>query len=136
MACSIALKAMNFSFYPRLFFSFWSMDNDLSKPYWFRIGPLFLLDSVGSLRQSFSLMIKKKLGMYHVHVDLSCTYHAYKLINFIKKSKNIHIYSFHPTPTVYKISRLNSLYVICNKKQKFLTIYLKEILSFLLLLRS
>jgi hypothetical protein len=36
---------------------------------------------------------------------------------------------------MYKISRLNSLYFICNKKEKFLTTNLSEILSFLLLLR-
>jgi hypothetical protein len=71
MACSIALKAMNFSFYPQHFFSFWSMDNDLSKPYWFRIGPLFLAGLCWLIAPEFLFNDKKKLAMYHtrrVHI--------------------------------------------------------------------
>jgi hypothetical protein len=48
------------------------------------------------------------LWEYFVHIDSSCIYCVHKLIKFIKKSKNIHTCSFHPTASVYKISTSNS----------------------------
>jgi hypothetical protein len=39
----------------------------------------------------------KELGTYFVHMGSSCTYCAYELIKFIKKSEKIHTCSFHPT---------------------------------------
>jgi hypothetical protein len=44
---------------------------------------------------------------YHVHMDSLCTYHAHELTKFTKKFKKIHTCSFHPTPSVYKISTSN-----------------------------
>jgi hypothetical protein len=41
-------------------------------------------------------------GTYHVHIGSSCT-------RTNKVYKKIHTYSFHPTASVYEISRLNPL---------------------------
>jgi hypothetical protein len=54
-------------------------------------------------------------GMYVVYIASPGTY-----INF-KKIEKINTYSFHLTLCVYKILMSNSLYFICNKKEKFLT---------------
>jgi hypothetical protein len=47
-------------------------------------------------------------------------HHIYELLKFIEKSEKIHTYSFHSISSVYKVLRLNLLYFICNKKDKFL----------------
>jgi hypothetical protein len=59
----------------------------------------------GKMKACISIILLK--GTYHIYMGSSCIYRAYELIKFTKKSKKIYTCSFHPTLSVYKISRLN-----------------------------
>jgi hypothetical protein len=59
--------------------------------------------------------------MYTVHMGSLYTYRIHELTKFIKKSEKMYTYSFHTSPSVYKISASNSYNEGVIKKIKFLT---------------
>jgi hypothetical protein len=59
--------------------------------------------------------------MYPVQIEFLCNHHANELTKFIKNSEKIHRFSFDHSPSIYIISRSNSLCLSYTKKEKFLT---------------